>query len=298
MNIIANEPILRIFFNIDIIGSTNYKVKLSNNDDIHPWLPLFKDFYYTFPKIFQETIIAKQKDDIYQDVDIEELKIWKLLGDEIIFYATLIDSKACGLYIDSLIQTMRIYQEKYLSHELGLKACAYTAGFPVNNIHIRLNNVDDFIGPNIDTGFRLMKFASIDKIPISIELAYILSHDTHDLDYLFDGYNILKGVLNNQPYPIFSVNTKNNNDIEKLMPSVDIKEIKKFSINFIKNHPLLEFPFILNDKRNLFTKRPDNYDKKFQEIKKIYGFYYPHNLNSDIDTTQNIKELLKKMRKL
>jgi len=289
MKIVVNKPILRIFFNVDIIGSTNYKVNLSY-DEIHPWLPLFKEFYQTFPKIFNQIITEKKNNNLYKNIKTKKMNIWKLLGDEIIFYSELIDSKACGLFISALKEAINLYQKKYIPKELGLKACAYIAGFPVNNVHIKVNNTDDFIGPNIDVGFRLRDFATKEKMPISIELAYILTQHNFDFEYFFEGLKILKGVLNNKPYPIFAIDMQNSEELKDLMPNVEANKVLRYCIDFIESNDLIEFPFIENDKRNTLIKKPKNYEKKLEEIKHIYGLYETKKLEKNVN--KNIKTLL------
>ena len=285
MKIVVDKPILRLFFNVDIIGSTNYKMALSN-DDIHSWLPLFREFYQVFPNVLEQSINDKKKEHFYNNVKTEEIKIWKLLGDEIIFYSDLKDSKACGLFVSALKEAINLYQKKYLPEELGLKACAYIAGFPVNNVEIEINGVTDFIGSNIDVGFRLMKYASREKMPISIELAYILTHYSFDLEYFFDGLEILKGVLNNKPYPIFCIDMQNNDDLKDIMPNVQANDVFKFCAEFIKKNDLLEFPFIENDEKRIFTEKPKDYEEKLLQVQKMYGIYKP----KEIKTTSKLSD--------
>lgn len=71
---------LRLFLSIDLSGSTEYKVKNNlRKDNLYPkWVhTITKGFYDTFPSIF-ENECSELKCEAFP-------KIWKKIGDEIIF---------------------------------------------------------------------------------------------------------------------------------------------------------------------------------------------------------------------
>ena len=77
----------------------------------------------------------------------------------------------------------------------------------------------DFIGPAIDTGFRLAQLSSTRRLVISVELALMLiyavrarpideSYPYEKLRFFFDGRHIFKGVFGGQPYPVFWIDMR------------------------------------------------------------------------------------------
>lgn len=91
----------------------------------------------------------------------------------------------------------------------------------------------DFVGPSIDNGFRLTKFASPRKLIVSIGLAWMLAEGLKDLQssnnprvkeicegwrFYYDGGEVLKGIRSGNPYPVFWIdehypNPKRENEI-------------------------------------------------------------------------------------
>ncbi|CAM5315920.1 hypothetical protein [Eoetvoesiella caeni] len=145
-------------------------------------------------------------------------------------------------------------------HQLDVKSCVWLADFPLRNQEVVLGQsnprVDDdysyinqlalkafyegrrgiglqtpesnvgnallrdFIGPSIDTGFRLGAFASPRKMVISVELAHLLAVEQGAAEaepvrhafgpvslrkfaFRYAGNHALKGVMGGRPYPIF-----------------------------------------------------------------------------------------------
>lgn len=132
----------------------------------------------------------------------------------------------------------------------------------------------DYVGPSIDIGFRLSALSTSRKLIISVELAYMLSDslfdnfnidkakDAHDsidkFTFGYDGRKQLKGVIREEAYPIFWIDThqlvekyKRINDAEENLKStqtITIQNIKELTKSFILAHEEhLFFPFILNN---------------------------------------------------
>jgi hypothetical protein len=267
------EPVLRFFISVDIVGSTNYKVSLTKEDSqVQPWLQFFSDFYKYFPLILNKFVDINSKE--FNISEVRDLKIWKLLGDEIIFYIELADFRETELYIVSLIDAIWDFQDSYMPDKLSLKASSWIAGFPVNNSEFFIDEKIDFIGPAIDTGFRLSKFASDEKLVISVDLALLLLRRNNEkLYYFFDGYQVLKGLFSNKKYPIISIDIRKiklSSEDEVMCYSKE-KALKKLCKNFIEDHSLyLSQPFIENDKGNEFIAIPTDYNQKLIEINTLY----------------------------
>jgi hypothetical protein len=72
----------------------------------------------------------------------------------------------------------------------------------------------DFIGPSIDTGFRLASLSTRRKMVVSVDLAYMIAceiewwrqrdlADYFSLEFRYDGRHAFKGVMGGKLYPIF-----------------------------------------------------------------------------------------------
>lgn len=96
----------------------------------------------------------------------------------------------------------------------------------------------DFLGQSIDTGFRVAKFSTPDKMFMCLETAYLLckclknnrdqNNNSSNIGYAFEigysGKEVLKGVLNSKPYPLFYIHT-NTDPIQNKLDSSEAKLI-------------------------------------------------------------------------
>lgn len=284
--VVELEPKLILFLSVDVVGSTAYKNRHVEKDRIQPWLPLFKDFYRDFPLSFNDVCNEEKKVSDFSNVIRENdiyPAIWKSLGDELIFYIKLDHYKKAEFYVLCFKKTIERYSKiikKKELEDLGLKATAWLAGFPVINAEIEIDSekgVVDFIGPLIDIGFRLSKFASEQKFVISVDLVLMLSYQTPgDYRIYYDGMVQLKGVLDNKFYPIIWLDMFNDNN--RIDSGIKLKcekeELQKFCKQYIKEtgRPIIK-PFIEHDE--IFHEKPENYDKDLEELRK---FSYEGNL--------------------
>lgn len=262
-----------MFISVDIVNSTKYKNILSkSSEDVQPWLEFFSHFYKYFPQDLNDEIHKLSNKDEFTSVHGDKLKVWKLLGDEIVFYTELKDYRETHLYIIALKQTMKSFSKQYINEKyLALKSSAWIAGFPVGNTEFKVEDKTDFLGPSIDIGFRLSKFATTEKIVISVDLALLLLEKNIDgLKYFFDGYHVLKGVFLDREYPIISVD--NRIDVKyNVMCHSDTNELKKLCKEYIgeEYNPLIR-PFIEEDIGNEFKQKPKDYEKDLEKIDRLY----------------------------
>ena len=138
-------------------------------------------------------------------------QLWKSAGDELIYLKVLTDHRealACVLCWKRTIEEYRVQLKKQYP-ALDLKSTSWVAGFPITNADIVFskniilesirddddavytnlyllheyfkkpddkNLTKDFIGPSIDTGFRLCASSNPRKFVVSVELALMLVH--------------------------------------------------------------------------------------------------------------------------
>lgn len=207
------RPKLKLFLSVDIVGSTSYKQRGSQTKS-QDWLSFFVSFYSEFSTLLN-TEVTRQADG-----KIPPLLVWKLLGDEVIFTVELSRCQHAADYLRAFSAALRAapkgWELKPDRQDLALKGSAWLAGFPVGNSEVPLDSsqysgVDgyDYIGPLIDTGFRLKEHSTYRKLIISADLAYLLvSTGASRLNFFFDGDQPLKGVLRGKPYPIIWIDTE------------------------------------------------------------------------------------------
>lgn len=300
------KPSLKLFVSLDIIGSTAFK----NNNKGHissNWFLSFQELYKNIPKD-----LAKQ----YKNNKFYLPYKWKIIGDEIIFVAELSDKKCLLTHIKAFISLLKSHNNR--QDKLKLKATAWVAGFPVINAIIGTDpasNEDnlfkkeivdhtnvDFIGPNIDLGFRISKFATKRKFIISIKLAKMLSEFEKDNNIVFhyDGKKETKGI-NNGFYPIIWLDSKCDTSKEEKLQTdyiaYDRDDIKDFCNEYIKesdfNGEIYE-PFIYG-----VDDSPAGYEENYKNIcKKIYSIEITNKENSNLlQKTENIKHLKKLLKR-
>ena len=176
---------LRLFASADIVGSTAYKA--SQPSSATPdWASVFREFFREFP-VFVENHYSKLPEK--HTSCAETLKPWKFLGDEILFVAELKSCNEALSHISVLRDSISEFpKSEWISKKipLKLKGAAWLAGFPVTNTEFRISSEQDspldFIGPSIDLGFRIAKFAEPRKLIISADLALLLLDGINHLE--------------------------------------------------------------------------------------------------------------------
>jgi hypothetical protein len=221
------RPKLKLFMSVDIVGSTHFKQK-ERKGPSQSWLNLFISFFTEFPGLLNSEIVGL-------DSSLPPVRLWKALGDELIFTVELKKRASAVCYIKALISAL----QKAVHHwhtdpveparrELHLKGAAWLVGFPVGNVEIPLvssstkedegagtcNDNRDYIGPLVDMGFRLKEYASSRRLVISADLAYLMlvSGIGGDMALFYEGEFPLKGVLSGKPYPVIWIDCDGHPD--------------------------------------------------------------------------------------
>jgi hypothetical protein len=196
-----------IFFSFDLVNSTFYKNRETS------WANTYSHFFeycktqvrqYCFPKA----------------------QVWKMVGDEVLFYMPISDESeiktAPDLVYQVLQESIKYIYEKYPVSKgiLSVKATLWAANISdidagVNDGNILIkerffdNYVFDFLGPDIDIGFRISKYSLRGMLVVDAKLACLLTKLNTELDQnsISDlmrivSYEPLKGVWDDRPYPI------------------------------------------------------------------------------------------------
>lgn len=263
----------------------------------------------------------------------EEPELWKAAGDELIYTKTLSDHRqalACVLAWMATVESHR-KELKGTFPTLDLKASAWLAGFPVNNAEIVLsrrprplehgaadgdavlanlilldefysnggtNNGDmtrDFIGPSMDTGFRISSLASPRKFALTVDLAYMLTvaakpehlDDTlkhaREPSFKYDGRVTLKGVDGGEPYPFFWIDMRAHDPLHRseddLLPHIAINphNVENFCEKFFQAHAKerghIMSPYIAVSSDGPFHKVPEHHRVRLEKLIKKLSDY-------------------------
>ncbi|MBV8191397.1 MAG: hypothetical protein JO339_29445 [Alphaproteobacteria bacterium] len=206
---------LAFFLSLDLAGSTALKIRQDN------WADVIRYFY-------------GQAVEQVQDAE-STFRVWKYIGDEVVFYtytsdlAHLQDWISIGFRSERSILDALIRQFPDLEGRVSVKGIAWIApvtgyadldvsGADANAIteslttagNLRANDLSfrdtrdnvDFIGPSIDAGFRLARFARPLQLVVSPALAYyFLKGAKRTNDFRVVGFESLKGVARGELYP-------------------------------------------------------------------------------------------------
>jgi len=197
---------VRLFLSVDMAGSTQFKARFAEGES---WLETFRNFFTNFP-----LMLAGQVGFAFlEEGDTPSVEVWKVMGDEVIFVATPNSAEELVYLLLALLRTMDAYETRFLGDlPLRLKGTAWLADFGGRNIELEIPELSggdgvrviDFIGPDLDLGFRVGKFARPACLALSLDVADLVLTATNASEtalYLI-GAEELKGVMFGRPYPI------------------------------------------------------------------------------------------------
>ena len=188
---------------------------LGISSDDFDWATVIGAFYRDFHSEFSMTLRALR----WRCDKIDpRCKPWKAIGDELVYQFPVASRRHLYWVTTAFLVALRTIDNKMASRatpgtdsNLRLKGAAWTAGFPVRNRLVQLPGADDrfdFLGPDIDTGFRIGGCTRPGMLVVSVELAELLGEVAGDLNPLVGrqvGWDSLKGVWNDAPYPVIWV---------------------------------------------------------------------------------------------
>lgn len=198
---------VRLFMSTDIAGSTLFKASCAHKGDAR-WLDVFQSFFSNYPLM----MVGQAGMEFLEEDRLPGIAVWKFMGDEAIFVSKPETPEEVTLLVRAHFNAMAAYEEQFLADlPLRLKGTAWLASFPTPNIEIEVPELaqnegatqTDFIGPDIDLGFRIAKFAFPSTVSVSLDLLEVVLHAANRrlLDFFAVGREELKGVLFGRPYP-------------------------------------------------------------------------------------------------
>ncbi len=270
-----------LFFSFDIVNSSAYKTVN----------------YYGWSVVI-DRIISELRMQVKHKITRAEL--WRVLGDEVIFIVDVCDMDSVFEYVSTIYSILTNFVKDLeegtffdkienfsgtmvnlmkVENIISLQACAWIAavtdkreikdrpysGYVENLFEIieESKNIKfyEFIGVDIDTGFRLSEQTREKRLVLSFELAYLLSMRPEFANRLnIITYRKLKGVWNGSAYPIiwyYDKSEHENRTFRKSFPfdAVDKDDIyieffgKKVFADYMYNNAKSALKKILSDRR-------------------------------------------------
>lgn len=260
---------VHLFFSFDIVNSTRYKALNLN-----------------WPIIIQ-SLLSKLPSLISRMEFLRSSFLWCVIGDEMVFVLPIQAEEEIAPAVDEIFElTQRVtgslqdgrFYELLSDQRLGandiailksqnmlsLKTAAWIAvvndklDSPYDNISFTYpagsNNqeVKEYLGKDIDAGFRLKGYTQDRRLVVSFELAYFLikaerKSELHIIDYVR-----LKGVWNEGLYPIIWY--YNPDSAPKDERGKNIEFAKSFRYDETDNNPLLQRYFSRGEKNRIAVK--------------------------------------------
>ena len=315
------KPRLRLFLSADIIGSTALKQsKLGVSDGNVAgtvWFTAIQGFYFEAKQKFQAAWGRAKSASADEGYFGPAPELWKTIGDEVLFTKLITDHRQVAITLQCWMETLESIRG-FLSKEkrrLGVKSTAWIAGFSYRNKEVVLSgeafssdgliddyysengkilnkyytdsksNVNiDYIGPHIDTGFRLTGHATARKFIVSLDVAYIMSLTSQTksspieaINLRYDGQVFLKGVLGGTSYPLFWLDLANKDSSSVLEDKLTKEapcnrdDVQAFCEAFYEQHSELIFPpFVESETENTLTVKPGWYSRDHDALIKSF----------------------------
>ncbi len=291
-----------LFFSIDIVDSACYKFSFVNDWGTH-FQTFYKEFPHRFNKTCKELVVSR-----LGKREIQCPTIWKIVGDELLFYVKIKEAwdllplhlqkdereriqpyVLVLLYTVAFIKSIKDYNheaQEFLKHNkpaFKVKGCAWFADVIIGknydprygNLQVGLSCVKgshvpqiDFIGRQIDIGFRISKYSTLNRLVLSVEYGILLLRDNYltledeGINLHYDGRKSIKGPLEQLGYPLVFVDMddKFEHSEAELMStshqrSNQVTLMRLLEEYLYKTNFVLYYPFV-HEKDRLFYKKP------------------------------------------
>jgi len=208
-----SRPRTLLFMSVDLAGSTNFKDVTTPKNGTPGWLEAFETYFKELPLVLMGQVAQA----FLEAESVPEVSVWKVIGDEIVFQAEPRTAEEALLLTEAFYRTVVTYDARLFERwPLRIRGCIWAARFPDRNIAIEIREMADmgggdayadYLGPDIDLGFRLSPHAHFGQVIMSMNLAEVLARmpDRHGFHFHYLGKQVLKGVYRGRPYPPFLV---------------------------------------------------------------------------------------------
>lgn len=211
MPLSSHTPDVVMFMSADVVGSTAFKATSRVESGHAAWLEAFETLFRELPLIF----IGQMAGAFFDQDDLPESGVWKVMGDEVVFIAlprSLADAqRIAAAFYGTVVSYDRRLAERW---PLRIRGCCWAADLVERNRMIEIPEMfggtdgryRDFLGPDIDAGFRLSAHSGSGELIVSPNLAEAFAQDPQaGLRFHWLGRKPMKGVCGGEPFPLVMV---------------------------------------------------------------------------------------------
>lgn len=201
-----------LFMSADVVGSTAFKGR--HSADAGTWLEAFATLFKELPLVY----IGELGMAFLDEEDMPEAGVWKVLGDEVIFVTLPRSAREAMLATAAFVRTVHHYDQRLSARwPLHIRGACWAAELGQRNRQIEIPEMFggrdgkpylDFLGPDVDTGFRLSAHSGNGEVIVSPNLAEAIAAaqtDEPHLQFHHIGDKSLKGVIAGEPFPLILV---------------------------------------------------------------------------------------------
>jgi len=212
---------LHVFFSADLVDSSALKHRQSDR-----WMPVIRQFFDEMQNLVRGALDLLRAESPIAGALPPDLRVWKANGDEILFECRAMRLEEVVLAERAFRKAVGEFNRSVLEStnpdRRTVRGTGWAAGFPLRNRRLFFGldgpgERPDFIGPQIDLGFRLTKYDGHhpDLIVLSPELAWLLARAADanwssgplEPPLLYHGHHTFKGIAGGTPVPVFCTDT-------------------------------------------------------------------------------------------
>ena len=206
-----NKSRVAMFMSVDLSGSTAFKSEVQADGEGPVWVGAFEEFFREVPLIMMGQIAAA----FMLEEDVPDCSVWKVIGDEIVFLAHPKSARQTQLLTSAFYSTIINYDNKIFERwPLRVRGCCWAAQISSSNRQIEIPEMMgsdssqayvDYLGPDVDAGFRLAGCVGRGQLIVSSNLVQLLAgmEESEGIQFHYVGRKVLKGVYKGRPYPLF-----------------------------------------------------------------------------------------------
>ena len=238
MSTVRTERKAVMFMSADIAGSTEFKNQSERTDGRTAWLRPFEKFFREFPLILMGELAFV----LEELATVPDVGVWRVGGDEIVFCAEPTSENEAAAIVAGFCRALTKF-ESGMANEWGLRlyGCCWAGIFPDENIEIEILEMAtvgrrhggkyiEYLGPDVDIGFRIAKVAGAGGVAISLNLASAISGNS-GIRLTLLGKKSLKGMFGGHPYPLIEVEANMEGGLGKFVSETKAQRSVTSKIN-------------------------------------------------------------------